>query len=85
MWQKQKAIVYKRPNFSHYVPPIMEIQQVQQDKSLGVLLVSMLSACTHTDSIIATMNEHLHLPNQLRSQGLGITGLFMAFLVARFQ
>ena len=64
---KTEEIVFKRPNLRHYAPfsppPILQIEQVQQVKLLGVLLVFTLSMCTHIDSFIATMNQHLYLLN----------------------
>ena len=88
MWTQD--IVFKRQNLRHYVPPpIMKIELVVQHvKLLGVLLVSTLSACTHIDSIITTMNQRLSLLDQLRRQGLSITRLITASLtlaVARLQ
>ena len=79
---KSKELVFERPNLKHYVPPppIMQIEQVQKVKLLGVLLVSTLSAYTHTDSIVATMNQRLRLLNQLGRQGLNIAGLTTTFL-----
>ena len=81
---KTKEIVFKRPNLRRYVhpPPVLQIEQKQQVKLLRV------SACTHIDSVVATMNQRLYLLNQLRRQGLSMTGwttTFLILMVARLQ
>ena len=69
----------------------MQIEQVEEAKLLEVLLTLTLSMQSHVKNTFSILNQHLYLLNQLRKQGLNISGLnqvfimFMALVVARFQ
>ena len=66
----------------------MQIEQVEEGKPLGVLLTPTLSMQSHVKYTISILNQRLYLLNQLRKQGLNVSGLtqvFMALVVARFQ
>ena len=74
----------------HYVPspPLMQIEQIEEATLLGVLLTPTLSMHSHVKYTIRILNQRLYLLNQLRKQGLHVSGLtqvFMALVVARFQ
>ena len=58
----------------------MQVEQMQQVKLLEVLLVTMLFAIAHTDSIIATTNQHLYL---LSWEGLALTHWMRRFFCYR--
>ena len=74
----------------HYIPspPLMQIEQVEEAKLLEVLLTPTLSMQSYVKYTISILNQRLYLLNQLRKQGLNVSGLtqvFMALVVARFQ
>ena len=74
----------------HYTSPssLMQIEQVEEAKLLGILLTLTLSMQSHVKYAISILNQRLYLLNHLRKQGLNISGLtqvFMALVVARFQ
>ena len=74
----------------HYIPPalLMQIEQVEEAKLLGILLTPTLSMQSHVKFTITILNQRLYLLNQLRRQGLNVSGftqVFMALVVARFQ
>ena len=56
----------------HYIPPspLMQIEQVEEAKLLGVLLAPTLSAQSHVKDTISISNQRLYLLNQLRKQEL---------------
>ena len=76
-------IGFRRPSIRHYVPPtpIVQIEQVEGVKWLGVMLTSSLSANLHLNYIVGIINQRLYLLNQLGAQGLDINGL--AFIKRR--
>ena len=87
---KTKEIVFRRPSLRHYIPPppLMQIEQVEEAKLLVVLLTPTLSMQLHVKYTISILNQRLYLLNQLRKQELnvgGLTQVFMALIVARFQ
>ena len=65
---KTKVIVFRRPSFRYYVPPtlIVKIEQVEEVKLLGVMLISTLWANLHLNYIGVIINQRLYLLNQLR-------------------
>ena len=66
----------------------MQIEQVEEAKLFGDLLTPALSMQSHVKHTISILNQRLYLLNQLRKQGLNVSGLtqiFMAWVVARFQ
>ena len=66
----------------------MKIEQVEEAKLLGILLTPTLSMQSHVKYIISILNQRLYLLNQLRKLGLNVSGLtqvFIALVVARFQ
>ena len=74
----------------HYIPPppLVQIEQVEEAKQLGILLTPTLSMQSHVKYTISLLNMRLYLLNQLRKQGLNVSGLtqvFMTLVVARFQ
>ena len=82
--------MFRRPSLRHYIPPppLMQTEQVEEAKLLGILLTPTLSMQSHVKYTISILNQRLHLLNQLRKQGLNVSGLtqiFMALVVARFQ
>ena len=60
---KTKEIVFRRPSLRHYVPPtsIVQIEQVEEVKLLGVMLTSTLSANLHLNYIVGIINHRLYL------------------------
>ena len=87
---KTKEIVFRRPSLCHYIPPppLMQIGQFGEAILLGVLLTPTLFMQSHVKYTISILNQRLYLLNQLRKQGLNISGLtqiFIALVVARFQ
>ena len=82
--------MFRRPSLRHYIPPppLMQIEQVEEAKLHGILLTSTLSMQAHVKYTISILNQRLYLLNQLRKQELNVSGLtqvFMALVVARFQ
>ena len=66
----------------------MQIEQVEEDKLIGILLTPTMSMQSHVKYTISILNQRLYLLNQLRKQGLNVSGLTqvsMALVVARFQ
>ena len=66
----------------------MQIEQVEEAKLLGILLISTLSMQSHVKYTISILNQRLYLLSQLRKQGLivgELTQVFMSLVVARFQ
>ena len=66
----------------------MQIEQVEEAKLLEVLLTPTMSIQSHVKYTISILYQHLYLLNQLHKQGLNVSGLtqvFMALVVARFQ
>ena len=87
---KTKEIVFRRPSLRYYIPPpqLMQIEQVEEAKLLGVLLTPTLSMQSHVKYIISILNQRLYILNQLRKQGLDVselTQVCMALVVARSQ
>ena len=79
---KTKEIVFRRPSLWHYVSPtpIVQIEQVEEVKLLGVIRISTLSANLHLNDIVGIINQRLYLLNQLRRKGLDINGVAKVFL-----
>ena len=69
------------------IPPLTQIEQVEA-KLLGILLTPTLSMKVHVKYTISILNQRLYLLNELRKQGLNVSGLtkvFMALVIAKFQ
>ena len=74
----------------HYIlsSPLMQIEQVEEAKLLGILLTPTLSMQLQVEYTISILNQRLYLLTKLRKQGLNVselTQVFMALVVARFQ
>ena len=66
----------------------MQIEHVEEAKLLLILLTLSLPMQVHVKYTISIFNQRLYLLNQLRKQELNVSGLtqvFMALVVARFQ
>ena len=74
---KTTEIVFRRPSLRHYIPPppLMQIEQVEEAKLLGILLTPTLSTQSHVKYTISILNQRLYLLNQLGKQGLNVSGL----------
>ena len=73
---KTKEIVFRRPSLRHYIPPpIIQIEQIEEAKVLEVLLTPTLSMQSPVKYTITILNQRLYLLNQLRKQGLNVSGL----------
>ena len=87
---KTKDIVFRRPSLRQYIPPpqLMQIEQFEEAKLLAILLTLTLSMQSHVKHTISILNQRLYILNHLRKQELNVSGLthvFMALVVARFQ
>ena len=74
----------------HYLPPphLMQIEQFKEVKLFEILLTPAMSMQSHVKYTISILNQRLYLLNQLCKQRLnliGLTQVFMALVVARFQ
>ena len=66
---------------------IVQIEQVEEAKLLGVMVTSTLSANLLLNCAIDIINQRLHLLYQLRRHGLGMNcpvKVFLSVVVARF-